>query len=460
MPFSAQRSVLLEDKTGNLYHIYEYNHELKLIYFTKTTGTNRTYVLTKEAGDEFTATMDGADYLYILSKTGKNRLSLFVFHGEAFEEHTILEHSETEIFHLHVMAARDELHLLFARSTPDPDKVNAEHHVLSQGNWNSYPLGDLTVHEVLNDFTLTVYDECLYLAYYDTRMGEENIFIRKFENGAGWGAPVQITTGPERSMYFDFLLLRNDTLVCTYSLWEDGNLAVYALRGQYEPGISFTETHRRKISDPSNSALPTLLQEGNRLWCIWTQYENVMSAVSEDGGKTYSEPYLWRTAHNTTFLRFQFFSNNPQSFSRYTMNAVYGVLYPELSFVGFGDLKRAELQQKRTIQAASMSSTTERSASAMANNNLPIRERVDSMQFTVESLHQEVTRLQQENRSLNESLKMLSKELTALKKLSEETLKRGSEDQKDPSEVFKYELSSLATRIMKIENYLKNRMIF
>ncbi len=477
MPFSSQKSIIGEDLNGNIYHIYEVDQTVKLIYFDKAEEEAKTFSLCEHSTGEFDAALDSQNTLYVLTAVSKGSLYLSVFHEGSLENHLLLDDSPSELLNITLLFLGETLHLFYGIVTDPKGQIEIMHHILKDEDWETVRLGTVSVREVLHPFVVFTKDSQLYFTYYDTDATGDRVFLRLFREKEGWSSPIPlIEDRSERKIFFDCLPEEQKTLHLVYGVWEEGNLSV-----QYERGVLDQENHtflsqkKERLTQNANASYPTLILEQNRLWVVWTEYRELFSVYSDDHGDSFSPVYLWDRSKEKPFLRYRFIENPSLTERPYRLNHTYGTVYPALSFLGFGDLTEASpkeavapfyFDEKGDLEKMDPVGFDKSQYPLTARNrkrNLPNHRGG----FSGEDLH-----------PIKEDLKSLSARLSKLEKDTDLLLQDLSafkdrfnaweEKEKNPdrakvselSDTLSFELNAINSRIVKIENYLKNRILF
>jgi hypothetical protein len=216
------------------------------------------------------------------------------------------------------------------------------HHYYNDQEWKTFVVQDIKRKNLLNSFQIIKNEEILMLGFYDFLKDQEQIYIKEFDlEKEQWKNSIEITSSSKEKLYLDMFVEKNRILHVAYSEYVEGNLVIKYEKYKFENN-QIKKLIEKILSNPSNCSYATFVKQNEKLWVIWTEYEQVVSCFTEDNGKTWSEPYLWKESKTIDFFRYKFNTNAQEIKAGYELNYTFGKGYPEFSFIGFGFLENVD----------------------------------------------------------------------------------------------------------------------
>ncbi|MFT9495263.1 hypothetical protein [Anaerosolibacter sp.] len=342
MGFVNQASVLVSDSFGNIYSFLWSEEKIVLVYFDKSLGNTEKTVLIEDCSLAFDVAIDKDDTLYVACQKKDGSILLLDYTNSSWHTSTLVEANPTKILNLNITAYEKTVHILYCVASGESDRrYRIYHHLYEKQTWSTYEVEDIGRKEVLNPFQLSMDKNHLMLCYYNQIGNEEQIFLKFFDTlNKKWSASTQLTFGTNYKMYLDILMTNKTNFHLTYSEYVEGNLVV-RYEGYKIKGNQITKMTEEYVSNPANCSYPTFVYNDNKLWVVWTEYDQVVSSFTMDMGNTWSVPYLWKASKEQTFVHYKFLSNDENLKRNYQLNYSFGREFPAFSFIGFGSLDQA-----------------------------------------------------------------------------------------------------------------------
>lgn len=354
MAFFNTDSSLIIDSLGDIYSFKLTEGGIELIVHEKFTNQMKDPLIISRDVLEYDVSINEKDEIDLFCKKKDKSLSIYRLNEGKWIESKISKELDLDICGLKITSLNDTIHIFYyMKSLENIGRLNIYHHYIRNEKWNTNIVKEVYESKIIKPIEVIKSKNEIIIGYYDLGQFSEDIFIKKFnlENNT-WGESINVTNNEKIKLYLDILCLEEDIHI-TYSEYEDENLII----NHKKIDINFKEVDgilENVLSNQTNCTYPTLVSEMGLLWAIWTEYESVVSSYSNDGGITWSNPYIWRDSKEEDFTRYKFNTNNMDVKEAYEMNYSFGKLYPELSFLGFGDLSRAIKSEKKKTKLRMM----------------------------------------------------------------------------------------------------------
>ncbi|HHY90403.1 MAG TPA: hypothetical protein GX503_01935 [Clostridiales bacterium] len=349
MPFYNQRNVLLYDRSENVYHFRWNEGKIQYTYFDQQLGRYNTSTLVEDCALEFDAVIDERDHIYFIYQRTDGNLLLMVYSGDEWNTSLLGEFQKGNIANLNILEHQGKIHILYCVSDDEENRLyHVYHHFYEEGSWKSNSLGEIRTKGILNPFQFIKHKEYLIFGFYNLVNQEEQIFIKWFNTiEAQWESTMRLTNNFNGKLYLDILVLKDGVLHLAYSEYVEGNLVIKYEKYKIEESKA-SKISEHVLSNPANASYPSFVAQADKLWVVWTEYDQVMSCFTVDQGLTWSQPYLWKETKEYKFFRYKFYTNNERIQNYYQLSHAFGKDYPEFSFVGFGDIQNAvEVPKKK-----------------------------------------------------------------------------------------------------------------
>ncbi|WP_053957543.1 hypothetical protein [Inediibacterium massiliense] len=342
MPFSNQKNILMHDEVGNLHSFQEEKEKIIYTYFDKQLGEYKKEVLIENSSGEFDASMDEKD-LYMVYQNTKGEIILMTFKKGIWYENSLGGDVSLKVFNLNIVLCTGKVHIVYCVKAQENSMCyRIYHHYCENQEWRSFVVEDIEIQKFLNPFQLIDYENKLVIGFYQLIKGYEQIFIKEFDiQKQQWNPSIQLTWSSCEKLYLNLLMTHEELIHVTYSSYVDGNLIIKYEKYKLEQDQAIKKIEHI-LSNPANCSYPLFVKEKDKLWTIWTEYDQVVSSFSIDEGITWSEPYLWKESKEILFFQYKYYTNYEKIKENYQLCYAFGKAYPEFSFIGFGPLEKAQ----------------------------------------------------------------------------------------------------------------------
>lgn len=337
MAFSNQTTNLLTDSYSNIYNFLWDNGRIIYIYFDKMSNNNVKKELVRESTMEFDVTIDDEDNIYLVYQEEDNRVHFMVLTDGMWKTIDFVEIEQKNIYNLNIIWYDKKIHIFYcSRSDKDMNIYEMYHYIYHEDTWRTIKLGNIRKNEILNPFQIIEIDNRIMIGYYDVVDNVEQIFIKIFDAIEDkWKDSIQLTKSEYNKLYLDVLNMDNNEVHLTYSELQDGNFVIKYNKYRIINN-KVNELDEKILSNPANCSYPTFIYYNQRLWVVWTEYDNLMSSFSNDIGLNWEGPYLWKESKKSDFLRYKFCSNDKNIKDK--LNYSFGKIFPSIELIGFGSL--------------------------------------------------------------------------------------------------------------------------
>lgn len=416
MSFYNEASSILQDHLGNI-HKFSYKDE-KIIYyyFQKSLGTVEKKVILENASDEFDAVIDISGNIYLACKTEKEGIVLLSSQKD-FSYDQRLVAPQQHITNLNLLLLEDSIHIFYCQSMDHKPVYKMFHCNNNHQAWSMKEIYSATKGQILNPIQPLAKEESILLGYYDLVEGKEQLFIKIYNKKTDrWTEGIQITHSPQSKLYSDILLLEKEQLHIAYCEYIENNLIVKYEKHILE-GERFKKVSEQEISNLANCQYPTLVSYGDEIWLCWTEYNYIASRYSENGGKNWSEIYLWKESKAEDIIRYKYCTNQKTSTQ---LNYSFGRA-DNLQFVGFGslgDTSKIPLKRRNILRDDPKKEVQEKNyqqEKQQKQDREKIKQRIQILKSTIEEL-------QRKNEEEQEKTTDQIKELEDRMKIVEEFL--------------------------------------
>ncbi|MCT4619871.1 MAG: hypothetical protein N4A62_10845 [Marinisporobacter sp.] len=292
---------------------------------------------------EYDAAIDEENNVYFAYQRKDGNLVLMSLENGFWHENILGGDHTLNILNLNLFIYKQKVHMIYCIPANESDMCyRIYHHYYNDQEWKTFVVQDIKRKNLLNSFQIIQREETFVLGFYDFLKEHEQIYIKEFDlENEQWKNAIEVTSSPNDKLYLDMFMGKNRILHVTYSEYFQGNLVVKYEKYKFENGKA-KRLIEKILSNPSNCSYATFVKQDEKLWVIWTEYEQVVSCFTKDNGKTWSELYLWKESKTIDFFRYKFNTNAQEIKAGYELNYTFGRGYPEFSFIGFGPLENVD----------------------------------------------------------------------------------------------------------------------
>lgn len=448
MAFLNTNDAIIIDKNGSIYSFRLIADGIELIVHEKSTDNIDKSIIVSEKIVEYDVTISEENKIDLICKKSDKSLSIYSLSNREWIESKIYEDEIHDTCGLKIISVDGKVHIFYYMlSVEDNEKLSIYHHYLKDDSWNTNIVKDIYKSDIIKPIEVIEDEGDLLIGYYDLGNYSEDIFISKFDvKNDIWQEPVNVTSDDKFKLYLDLLKV-DDHIHITYSEYEDENLIIQYKKIKSKEN-KYIGVSQDVLSNHSNCTYPTLISTGDILWNVWTEYENVVSVYSKDGGEIWSNPYVWSESKQQDFARYKFSNNEDGIKENYKMNYSFSKNYPDLSLLGFGDLsgavesfkKKEELDEITEDEEQEEYDNYTRYERYQNNEDYEEYEKSDSVEVLGSKLSEQID-------EINSKLILLEKEMIEMKKRLK-TVHTKFENT---------EVGSLDKRVSDIENHIYRR---
>ena len=329
MAFYEDRVSIARINDEEIYIFKNKRSEISMDYYNLNEGhTGKT--ICKDAHGEFDILIDGGK-INIIYQNIKNELKLITIDKVSIKEESLGIENLPKIYEIK-MTLNNGIKSIIYLSPKFSQKGVFEiyHHILKDDIWEEFKVDETRVSKFLNPIKIVNDKSSLSLFYY---YGDQ-ICMKEFNfTLLEWKESIVLTDNTDK-LYID-VLKDKDYVHLVYSQYIDQNLSIKYKKYGYKED-SLYEKVDRTISNLGNTTHPTLVLTGDRLWVVWKDSFGLKSSFSDDRGENFSEIYLWKKTKTYKYVRYDYKDKGDNKDLK--LNHSFGTIYPDINFLGFGEL--------------------------------------------------------------------------------------------------------------------------
>jgi len=285
--------------------------------------------------EEYDVALSQPNIIYIIYQNQEKHLILNVLKENKTEKIKLTLEPLPDIFDLNIETKDKEIHIFYLLRLGDRiGKYEINHHYYDGSKWRDYLVEEIQVGKALNPIKILPIDRGVLLSYY---RNEKEIVIKRFSTEKlEWSNAINLVVSNTEKLYLDMIMI--DSIIhLTYCEFMDGNLVVkYSKLNIEHKDKTYEEQY---ISNEGSPSHPTIIYFSNKLWITWVELNKVISRCSDDKGETWGALYMWNNSRNIDFIRYKYISMDKEDDK--ILNNSFGSIYPEISFIGFGNVEDA-----------------------------------------------------------------------------------------------------------------------
>ena len=340
MVFYNDKSSIITDSLGNIYNVECREGVITGFCFNCYSEEIEEKEIANNVLEEYDVAIRNDDCIHVIYQGYDRHLYLSVIVNGESQVVRITETPISNVFNLSLLLDGDEIHIFYNILVNEEERnYRIYHHHYSNNHWNTTVVEDTRVLNILNPINLIYERGKLFIVFYDLVETEE-IFIKSYDTVEQiWTDKIRLTYDPRTKLYLD-TLLENNTLHLTYSRYVEGNLAIVYVKFNVE-GNNFNRVKESILSNVENGSYPTLIKYLDKLWVIWVEYESILSRYSIDNGENWSSIYKWKESKSVDFVRYKYSEYYTKEVNK-KLNYSFGIVHPDLTFLGFGPLENID----------------------------------------------------------------------------------------------------------------------
>ncbi|QEK12332.1 hypothetical protein FQB35_08055 [Crassaminicella thermophila] len=398
MSFANQRNILIHDQLGNLYNFRWNDGKIIFTYFDKYLKKFDEDILVEDCTLEFDAGIDEQDQVYFVYQREDGKMVLMSCMNGFWHKNLLGGSNILKIFNLNMVVHNQKVHIIYCVPANENDMVyRIYHHYYDEQEWKSIVLQDIQRKNLLNPFQIIKNGNKLIIGFYDLINDQEQIYIKEFDTkNIQWEDTIQLTLSSSNKLYLDIFMENSQIIHLTYSEYFEGNLVIKYEKYKLENNKAI-KILEKILSNPSNCSYPTFIKCKDKLWNVWTEYDQIVSSFTIDDGLNWNGPYLWKKSKEENFFRYKFITNDENVNMNYQFNHAFGKGYPEFSLIGFGMLEEAvkiPLKSIKKKEEEYIVEVKEASENKTNNEEVYLRE-IERLQENIKNLEERVSNIEE-----------------------------------------------------------------
>lgn len=350
MAFFNDNIPIITDSMKNI-HMFQWNSgNIYSYYFNLANKQTDRRIIAENTLEEFDVTVDSEDNIYLVYQDQSFNLILLELKENRIKRTVITEEPLPVMYNLNIMMGGENIHIIYEVPLHDIENIyRICHQYKKEDKWITNIVDDIKVKKILNPIQLIKNKDTIMIGYYDLFNTEEEVCVKSFSLKEGkWDRKIQLTKDQKPKLYIDMIVL-NEKIHLVYSEYYEGNLKIRYERFSLSENIANMEV-REDISNIENCSHPTLVYFEDKLWVEWIEYDNITSRFSADEGDTWGSIYQWKESKGKEVVRYKY--KRYFNTDRHILNFSFGKIYPEISFIGFGNLQNtAEIPLKKNLHS-------------------------------------------------------------------------------------------------------------
>lgn len=322
--------------------IYVFKKDKNMIivdYYSKEEN-NVDEIVIEDLLDEFDILLREDGEMYLLYQSLEQNLKIKKIDKEDSKPDNLTGEEIGKVFELNLFENNSHTNIIYLIIKEQVNTYSIVHHMLIDGEWNSFNVEDIVADTILNPIKIIEYEKGFSILYYN----ENRICIKSFNLSNKTWEDTNVLTDNNKKLYID-ALLEEDYLHLSYCEFINDSLEIKYIR--YNLNDDILKDMENDISTGINPTNPTLLAYDKKLWLVWNESLNLFSRYSEDNGETWSPIYLWKDVKKKDFVRYKYINNRDENIK---VDYSFGTIGDEITFLGFGPLTNVEEIDKKKLQ--------------------------------------------------------------------------------------------------------------
>lgn len=285
--------------------------------------------------EEYDATMDGPDNIYIIYQDLDMHLVITAIRGSNREDIKLTSEPMPELYNLYISVEDNNINIIYIVKLKDPEKFSIYHHYYKENKWDTFIVSDIIATKLLNPIKVVKDKKGLKIIYINRN---KEICISSFDfDNLVWSEPVKLVDNEDELVYLDMIII-DEIYHIVYCQYIDYKMVIKyeKIKDDNEELIIYNE---EIISNTGSPSYPTLLLYENKLWVVWIDSDKIYSRKSIDEGKNWGSLLVWQESRNIDLVRYKYLTllQEKNTIIDYT----FGSIHPEIRFLGFGPEDKA-----------------------------------------------------------------------------------------------------------------------
>lgn len=470
MPLLKSNGHLLKDGFNNIYCIIYENNSITAIVYDKTIGNVEKKVIQENCTEYYFATIDKKNIIKVVCQTTKGEIVLLTFNNGNWDRNILNENVSTKIYEPYLIHYSSNLNVFYSlRSDENENNYEVYHILITEKEVLKNKLFTINTNGILNPYIINKFKDGFIISYLDTSDGVEELYVRYFDlKNNELMKEMKITEDYKEKLYLDTLVEGSEMKV-TYCEKYNGNLRVVYKLVQLDDKKPY-EVSSEILSNECNCQYPTLIDDVDKTWVVWYQYQGVVSSFKRIDESKFDGPYLWKKSKGIDISKFGFVANHKNLNNRYRLNSSFTTISPKISFIGFGPLEDVEKIpfKKKSLKEESFNNIKElnemENKTIIKSNIKPLKENEDKkLENLIKEFEEYKKDIEENKRLLGKLLQTTIKEKDNIKdtesKINELQKKINGFDDGVVSQLEdgKNPIKQLEKRVTDIEDFLSRR---
>lgn len=342
MAFVAGYEFILKNKNGVIFNFYlnEQKYIEYIISNNKGKWQEKSSVI-DEPTENFFVEIDYKNNIHIVSFHSNGNLYYNFFNGDYWENNLIVEYpiEEQTILYPTTKFINNQIHIFYyLLNVKEKNKAYLLHLSFNNKNYKTNHIATVFSHSYVNPFRIFAKDNEIILLYGSVLNNFDQIYISKLNLlNFKWNDAIRITQSEDKKIYIDGLLDNNDILHIIWSKYDEEYLVVqYINLDTNKLDLKANDLKPISISNKSSCSFPVLSYYKGILWATWAQTNKVASTYSLNLGENWSNPFIHEDTKKFDFKRYRYVSNSNNNENDILCDFIFGSLYPNIQFLGFG----------------------------------------------------------------------------------------------------------------------------
>jgi hypothetical protein len=338
LAFHNNRFIAVEKKKDGIYLARKIRNELHIDYLKKNTITFNKFKTISCLTEEFDINIDLENNLNILYINDNNDIILSKQKGKE-KLRAIKSGLDSRIYYLTMVSNQDTDNVFYMQDTENKNIFRIYHLFLKDNIIKEFMVDEIETYEILNSFkVLKDGDNLLILYYYRNQICLKGFDIKKSQ----WSHSITLTNNKNR-LYLDAMKIGN----ILHLVYCDFDLENFTIK--YE-GFIFDNDYINRINEKSispkgNFTDPVFVMVGDKIWICWRDTNKLLSIYSTDNGYSWNDIYQWNEVKRLDIVKYKYVTDIIDN--RVYIENVYGTTGKDIGFVGFGNIKNAEILDRK-----------------------------------------------------------------------------------------------------------------
>lgn len=249
----------------------------------------------------------------------------------------IIKDIKTNILELSLVDTKGSQNIFYIEATESKQIFKIFHINIEGDNIQEFLVDEIEIYKIINPLRIIRNGQNLIIAYYF----KNQICIKGFDTKNKLWSPSIILTDNQNKLYIDIMKI-NDTMHLVYSDYIEENFIIKYERLLFEDNY-ISKQKQISLSNSGNNTDPIIIKIGDQLWVCWRNSNQLLSIYSLDDGLSWSDIYIWKNTKNMDIVKYKYLTNIFDD--RIIIEYAYGSIKKDIRFIGFGDLKDAEVLQ-------------------------------------------------------------------------------------------------------------------